>query len=60
MKKTYINPTTVVVNIELQQIIAASLNGVGDVGGTATLTDESADSGTDGWARGGGGFWDED
>lgn len=51
MKKIYLSPATMVVNVELQHIIAASLNDVNDSGGTATLTDEEAESGTPGMSR---------
>ena len=59
MKKTYLIPTTIVVKVELQNIIAASLTGLGANGGTTTLTEEVADSGTDSWSRGGG-YWDDE
>ena len=59
MKKIYFAPETKTVKIQTQHIIAASLNGLGDEGDTTTLTDESAEGGTDGWARRGG-FWDDE
>ena len=44
MKKTYINPTTEIVNVETAQMIAASfngaLNGEGAAGGSALSNDE--------------------
>ena len=60
MKKIYIIPTTKVVNVELQHIIAASLTDIDEQGGTTTLTNEQADSGTDSWTRRWGGAWDDD
>ena len=60
MKKIYIIPTTKVVNVELQHIIAASLTGVDEEGGTANLTEESADEGADGMSRRWGSLWNDD
>ena len=59
MKKIYLIPTTTVVKVELQHIIAASLNGLGDEGGTATLTEEEAEEGAAGMSRWGG-IWDDE
>ena len=58
MKKIYFAPETKTVKIQTQHIIAASLTGLGDEGGTTTLTDENADSGSDSWARRGN-IWDD-
>lgn len=44
---------------ETATIIAASLNGVGDTGGSAILTEETVESGTDGLSRSGGSLWDD-
>ena len=51
MKKIYLSPTTKVVEVELQHIMAGSLNGLTDEGGTMDLADESADDGADAWSR---------
>ena len=58
MKKIYFAPETKTVKIQTQHIIAASLTGLGDEGGTTTLTEESAESGSDSWARRGN-IWDD-
>ena len=52
MKKIYQNPETTIVAVELSNMIAASLSGVTEAGGTTTLTDELAESGTASWSRG--------
>ena len=50
MKKEYINPKTIVVNVELQNLMEASQL---EVGGTAT-------KGGTVLSRDGGSFWDDD
>lgn len=59
MKKTYIIPTTNVVKVELQHIIAASLTGITESGGSTVLTEEEAENGADGMSRRRS-FWDDD
>ena len=51
MKKIYQNPETTIVTVELSNMIAASLGGVTESGGTTTLTNEQAESGTASWSR---------
>lgn len=62
MKKTYSIPTTQVVKVELQHIIAESspLSSIGETGGTVSLTEESADENSDSWSRSIGSWNDED
>ena len=60
MKKIYIEPNMKVVKVQLCNMIAASLTGLGNEGGTATLTDEDADEGGSSWARRGSLWSDED
>lgn len=59
MKKIYMTPEIMLVKDETATIIAASLNGVGDTGGSAILTEETVESGTDGLSRSGGSLWDD-
>ena len=59
MKKIYQNPETTIINVKLSNMIAASLTGVTESGGTTTLTDEKAESGAAGWSRGNS-VWDDE
>ncbi len=56
MKKIYYKPETKIVEVQLAQIIAGSLQGMAEEGGNVEVIDDNA---TDaGMSRGG--FWDDD
>lgn len=52
MKKTYIIPTTVTVNIGMQHVMAASGLSFSDDEGSGFLNDDSADEGVEALSRG--------
>ena len=60
MKKTYMNPTTKIVKISITRMIAASLGGLNETGGTTTLTNEYASEGGAAMSRHGRSLWDDD
>ena len=55
MKKTYINPSTEVINVSTCSILSGSLD---PNGGRGTVSEQSVASGTAGEARGG--SWDDE
>ena len=59
MKKIYFAPETNIEKVELQQMIAASLNSMDSSGGVVELTETELDSGVEGESRGGF-FWDDE
>jgi hypothetical protein len=60
MKKIYIMPATIVVKVATTKMIATSLGGLTNSGGTIILDEEEADYGSDGMGRGFGGLWDDE
>lgn len=56
MKKTYFEPKTTIVNVQLTQLMAGSLNSLNETGGEAEVIDGDATG--PGLSRGG--FWDDE
>ena len=56
MKKTYFEPKTTIVNVQLTQLMAGSLNSLNETGGEAEVIERDATGA--GLSRGG--FWDDE
>ena len=59
MKKIYFAPETKTVKIHTQHIIAASLGGLTESGGSVDIPEGDADEGADAMSRRFGGLWED-